>query len=98
MPAAASPVRCSPPSPMPISTAHTGSVPSSRLARAGEVQRTAHSCTTNAKTLQPSARYSTPSHSPAPSPVAAGSSAGPAAAVKTTAPTTVCTVVSVRVS
>ncbi|GAS96060.1 putative uncharacterized protein [Mycolicibacterium canariasense] len=48
----------SPANPTPTSTAHNGSLPNSRLTRAGEVRRNAHICTANAKTVQASARYS----------------------------------------
>ena len=39
-----------------MAAAHSGSVPSIRLTRAGEVRRTAHICTTNANTVHASAR------------------------------------------
>lgn len=41
---------------MPTSMAHTGSVPNSKLTRAGEVRWTAHICTTNANTVHARAR------------------------------------------
>ena len=40
----------------PITAAQTGSVPSSRLTREGDVRRTAQVCTKNAKTVQTSTR------------------------------------------
>lgn len=42
---------------MPTSTAHSGSVPNSRLTRAGLVRRNAHICTPNANTVHATARY-----------------------------------------
>ncbi|GAA3291019.1 hypothetical protein GCM10020218_062940 [Dactylosporangium vinaceum] len=98
IPATAAALRCSPAMPTPIRTAHTGSVPSRRLARAADVRRIAHSCTRNANTLQPRARYSTPSQCPGPKARTAAGRSGAARAVNRAAPTTVCSQVSVTVS
>ena len=46
----------SPANPTPTSMAHNGSVPNSKLTRAGEVRRTAHICVTNANTVHARAR------------------------------------------
>ncbi len=69
----------------------------SRLARAADVSRTAHSCTRNANTVHANPRYSSPHHCPASARRTAESRPAGAASAKPTAHTHDCTRVSVSV-
>lgn len=62
-PAIPVPVTGSPATAKPMTTAHSGSVPTSRLTRAGLVVPNARSCTRNANTVQASTRYPTTAQS-----------------------------------
>ena len=62
-PSAPAAPRRSPPIAMPTAAAQSGSVPSSRLTRDGEVRRTDHICTKNANSVQNTERKSSPAHS-----------------------------------
>lgn len=67
----------SPPIAMPTAAAQSGSVPSSRLTRDGEVRRTDHICTKKAKSVQKTERNSSPPHSRRPNPAATVHGASP---------------------
>lgn len=56
-PAIPVPVTGSPATVTPITAAHSGSVPTSRLTRAGLVVLNARNCTRNANTVQADTRY-----------------------------------------
>ena len=74
--------------PIPTATAHTGSVPINRLARLGDVRRTAHVWAANANTVQTSARYTSLAHDPADSASVWRASSGRATTPSSTVPTT----------
>ena len=87
----------SPPIATPTASAHTGSVPMRMLARVADVRRTAHSCTTKAKTEHSSPRNSRFAHPDAVSRAAAAGRSAPATADDVTAHTTSCTSTTARV-